>query len=310
MAWCGWARISNYRVLPEPNEPMQPTAANRIGWLLFLALLLVACRPSRTEARLDRLSARVDSLARTVTALVAERGPGRHGPIIARVSVSGVAAAGLASAPVTVVEFTDYQCPFCGRHARETLPLIRREYIDRGLVRYVLKDLPLSIHSQARPAAAFMRCVALKRPGAFWGIHDSLFREQQGLGPAMLSRMAGRAGLSAAEAENCTRDSTIQAALDADGQEATAAGFRGTPAFVLGPTPRSDTLVGVPLTGAYPVEVFQAMLDSLIVQAQGRGPALDSVERTQREGGPYAGTNNCTGSMCRGVTRHADRVWG
>ena len=89
-------------------------------------------------------------------------------------SVEGAQFLGQKNATVTVVEFSDYQCPFCARHVQQTLPLLRKEYVDTGKVKYVFRDHPLeSIHPAAFKAAEAARCGG--EQGKFWEMHDKLF---------------------------------------------------------------------------------------------------------------------------------------
>ncbi|MDZ4216981.1 MAG: thioredoxin domain-containing protein, partial [Candidatus Gracilibacteria bacterium] len=73
-------------------------------------------------------------------------------------------------APVTIIEWTDYQCPFCGRHSTQTLPSIKKEYIDTGKVKYVLRDLALSFHPNALPGAKAANCAGEQEK--YWEMHD------------------------------------------------------------------------------------------------------------------------------------------
>ena len=100
-----------------------------------------------------------------------------------RASLADAPALGRPDAPVTLVEFSDYQCPFCGRFFSATLSTLKRDYIDTGKVRYVFRDYPLAqIHPQARKAAEAAHCAGDQ--GKYWEMHDRLFRNQKALTPA------------------------------------------------------------------------------------------------------------------------------
>ena len=99
------------------------------------------------------------------------RGPAR--PTTAKVETKDSPSLGDPEAPITLVEFTDYQCPFCRRFYTNTLSKIKAQYIDTGKVRLVLRDLPLAFHSKARPAAKATHCAG--EQGKYWEMHDALF---------------------------------------------------------------------------------------------------------------------------------------
>ena len=114
---------------------------------------------------------------------------------------------GSAKAPVTVYEMSDFQCPFCRRHATEVFPILEREYVQTGRVRWVFVNLPLtSLHPNAVPAAELAMCAA--RAGKFWPVHDLLFQHQQAWAPLANPRpfflsLADSAGIPRAGIESC-----------------------------------------------------------------------------------------------------------
>lgn len=155
-------------------------------------------------------------------------------------------------APVTIVEFTDYQCPFCQRHALETLPGIIANLVETGDVYYVMKDLPLdSIHPEARSAANAARCAG--EQDAYLPVHDAIFERQtdwagQGAtATAVYLEIATEAGLDLAEFERCLNEERYAADVEANVQEALALGVQSTPAFFIN---------GMPVPGAQPYELF------------------------------------------------------
>lgn len=167
---------------------------------------------------------------------------------------------GKVDAPVTIVEYTDYQCPFCQRHFLQTMPQLQR-YIDDGTVKYVVKDFPLSqIHPQAQKAAEAARCAGAQ--GAYWEMHDLLFtKQQEWSGQAnAVDRFKGYARdlkLDMDAFAACLDSGQFQAAVEENLMEGIEFGVRGTPGFFVN---------RVPLPGAYPIEYFEA----LIQQALGR----------------------------------------
>lgn len=164
-----------------------------------------------------------------------------------------VAEMGDPGAAVTIVEFTDYQCPFCARHAAETLPRLVSEMVDTGRVRYIVKDFPLDpIHPEARPAAVAARCAA--EQGAYWEMHEALFTRQNewgGLGAAAKDafvKMAVDLGLNKDKFTTCLSDGRYDDLIQANQDEGIALGINGTPGFFVN---------GFPISGAQPYELFE-----------------------------------------------------
>ena len=127
------------------------------------------------------------------------------GPV--KVDVSGAPAQGPADAKVTMVEFVDFECPFCGRYARDTLPRLRREYGDR--IRYVSRQFPLDIHPNAERAALAAVCAG--EQGRYWPFHDLLFKHQEALGIPDLADYAREVGLDMARYRSCIDDPATKA---------------------------------------------------------------------------------------------------
>lgn len=172
------------------------------------------------------------------------------------------------NAPVEIIEFSDYQCPFCRKFWTETLPLIKSEYIDTGKVKFVYKDFPLdSIHPGATPAAEAARCVR-EQGGveAYFKMHDKIFSEQNVLdgGDPITGPVRGTAQFGTTELKQWTKDIgyNIDGCLDSrkfrsevqkDLTDATSAGGQGTPYFVIN---------GKPLSGAQPFSAFKQVIDA------------------------------------------------
>ena len=165
---------------------------------------------------------------------------------------------GSPDAPVTIYEMSDFQCPFCRRHALVTHPALVREYIDAGKVRVIFINLPITeIHPNALPAAEFGLCAA--RAGRFWDAHRLLFRHQPSWAalpdatPFFLS-LTDSLGISRDETVRCLEDPAIAAAVREEAEGSVRAGARSTPGFYI---------EGGLLVGAQPIEVFRPILDSI-----------------------------------------------
>ena len=172
---------------------------------------------------------------------------------------------GSVDAQVMIIEFTDLQCPYCARFARDTWPLIRERYVDTGKVRFATRDLPLPFHAFALPAAVAARCAG--QQGKFWEYREALFRDQALLGQERYAELAGTFGLDTTRFESCRADPAVLAAVRADAALAASSGIASTPSFVIGRVVNGE-FEGEVMSGAQPFEVFQQRLDSLLQQPQ------------------------------------------
>lgn len=162
---------------------------------------------------------------------------------------------GSRDAKVTIVEFSDYQCPFCARYISETFPQINEEYIDTGKVRYMLRDLPLPFHSNANVSAQAARCAGDQ--GKYWEMHDVLFEKQDewssGDPKETFAKYAGDLGLNTSSFSGCLSDEKYKEEVDRDGSLAQGLGVRGTPGFFIN---------GKLLIGAQPFSAFEQVIEA------------------------------------------------
>ncbi len=169
---------------------------------------------------------------------------------------------GSQAARLVLVEFTDYECPFCARYFRDTLPQLEKEYIQTGKLRYVLREFPLeSIHSQAFKAAEAALCAG--EQGKYWEMHDRLFGNQQALAPGDLSAHGQALGLDAAAFQQCLDSGRKAAKIRKDLAEGRQAGIGGTPTFFLGTVDDTGSSMKVltVISGARPFSSFKAAID-------------------------------------------------
>jgi protein-disulfide isomerase len=163
------------------------------------------------------------------------------------VGVDGAPSKGSATAPVTIVEFSDYLCPFCQR-TQPTLHAIERRYGDK--VRFVFRDYPIEqLHPGATKAAEAARCAT--EQGKFWPYHDLLFQRQKA-GPDELKGYAAEVGLDVRKFESCVTSGKHAASVQKDVEEGARLGVTGTPAFFIN---------GRLVSGAQPVEAFAQIID-------------------------------------------------
>ncbi len=165
-------------------------------------------------------------------------------------------------APITIVEFSDFQCPFCSRFYQQTLPLIEENFIQTGKAKLVYRDMPLSIHANAVPAHIAAECA--DEQNAFWDYHDILFDRQaewQRLGSTALAEKlnayASELNLKPSF-ESCLSSSQFESEIAADFSDARKYGASGTPTFFVG----NDDIGYVKLVGAQPYSAFESVINS------------------------------------------------
>jgi protein-disulfide isomerase len=162
-----------------------------------------------------------------------------------------------------MIEFSDYQCPFCKRHFQQTVPTLVKDYVDSGKVRYVFRDFPLAqIHPLATKAAEAARCAG--EQGKYWEMHDRLFTNQDALEPEKLPGHAKAIGLDETKFRQCLDQGRYASAVQQDVEAGTKIGIRGTPAIVLGATDGDQAKNTVLIRGAHPVDVFKGAIDKLL----------------------------------------------
>ncbi|MCP4356542.1 MAG: thioredoxin domain-containing protein [Chloroflexi bacterium] len=187
--------------------------------------------------------------------------PEPTGPV--DVPIGDAFAIGDPDAPITIIEYTDFQCPFCSRYFNETFSLIAENYIETGVVRYVFKDFPLtSIHPQAVAAAEAARCAGDQ--DAFMEMHDLLFVNQaewngRENSTETFTSYAEQLGLDTAAFSACLENNTYEAAVMADLEEGIGFSVRGTPTFFIN---------GTYLSGAQPYQVFEQAIQHFLENSE------------------------------------------
>ena len=185
-------------------------------------------------------------------------------PMPAEVSIADSAVKGSAAAKVVMVEFSDFECPYCGRYIRDTWPKIEQAYVATGKVRYVFRHFPLeSLHPAALRAGEAAECA--RRQDKFWPMHDQLFANQKALGPALLPTYAQAAGLDGPAFAKCLAGQAL-AKVKADQDNGARGGIGGTPYFFFGVPQGGDKIKVLDriVEGAVPLARFTAILDRLL----------------------------------------------
>jgi protein-disulfide isomerase len=260
-----------------------------MAWVLAASagLLLAPAGEAQTPEELQALSKDVEALKAGQAAMqkeleeikgllraarAAPAAPARPpGPekSTAVLSLAGGFVKGEETAKVTLLEFTDYQCPFCGRYFRQTWPELDKEYVQTGKVRYVVRDMPLEqIHPLALQAAEAADCAG--EQGKFWAMHDRLFANQTALTRKDLTAHAEAVGLDAKAFAKCVDSAKNAVKVRTDAIDATRAGARGTPTFYVGLTEpqRLELKAAWVIRGAQPYAVFKQAIDALLASAQ------------------------------------------
>ncbi len=180
-------------------------------------------------------------------------------PSRVQVSLDDDPVLGQANAPLTVIEFSDYQCPFCQRAFNDAVAGIKKDYVDTGKVKFVLRDFPLSFHQNAQKAAEAAECAGDQEK--YWQMHDKLFEKGQsdgtGLNVADLKNYAKELGLNSATFDNCLDSDKYKAEVEKDFNDGQTAGVSGTPTFYIGNSAKGYTQI----VGAQPYAVIKQVIE-------------------------------------------------
>jgi protein-disulfide isomerase len=205
-----------------------------------------------------------------------EARPGEPQPSeIYKAEVKGAPIKGAKDALVTIVQFSDFQCPFCSR-VEPTIDQVMKEYA--GKVRVAWRNLPLPFHNNAKPAA--IAAMAANQQGKFWQMHEKLFKNQSALAAADLEKYAQEIGLNMGKFKAALEDKKIAEAIDAEAAMGGKIGARGTPAFFIN---------GHFLSGAQPFERFKAAIDEELKKAEelakkagGKAKVYEAIMKTAK----------------------------
>jgi protein-disulfide isomerase len=169
------------------------------------------------------------------------------------VSIDDDPVKGSKNAPITIVEFSDFQCPFCARFYTQTLPSIEENYIKTGKVKFIYRDFPLNFHQYAQKAAEAAECA--DEQGKFWEYHDILFQKQSewsSAGVEKLKEYAQNLGLDTAKFNECLDSGKYAGEVQKDYSDGSNYGVTGTPTFFIN---------GIEVVGAQPYSVFQQIIE-------------------------------------------------
>lgn len=223
--------------------------------------------------QLTEIHSEIDSIKRGQEAIqkelsiVADILSGKRPPLDhAFVGTAGSPSLGKSDAKATIVEFTDFQCPFCGAYARETFKQVVHEYVDTGKLRYVIKQFPIEqLHPFARGAAEASLCA--NDQGKFWELHERLFANQAKLAPGDMPAHGAAVAVEPVAFQECIVNGTHAAQTAGDLKDGHALQVKGTPTFFIGyidPTDPSRIRAVRLITGNAPYGEFQRAIAEVI----------------------------------------------
>lgn len=266
-----WRSVQQWRLCSPVKQSMIRAITLFVALSGLSTAITVSADPPTAEqgdAMLSELK-QIRQLLERQTSGTAARAPAL--PTEDKVSLQlspGAYVLGSSDAPVTLVEYTDYECPFCRRFHVSAFEEIKRNYIDTGKVRFITRDFPLDmLHVNARRAAIAGRCAG--EQGRFWELRHVMIVNANQLTLAKLVTYAQDLRLDVAAFRSCLESDKFRADIEREVAEARAIGITGTPSFVLARTAPGG-LTGVRMVGAMPYGVFDAKLRNLLAEAQAK----------------------------------------
>lgn len=174
------------------------------------------------------------------------------------------------NAPVVMIEFSDFECPYCKQFWQQTLPEIKRNYIDTGKLKFVYRDLPLPFHDPLATQEALAANCARDQEGdeTFFTYHDEIFKRTNSNGNGMpkeeLYKIAADLGLNETELRSCLDSERFKDEVTKDIADAQAAGATGTPTLIIGKNTQDGTIQGERVIGAQPYSIFQPVIEKYL----------------------------------------------
>ncbi len=240
---------------------MQKVFRYALHALMPMALLLPlgAQEPGISKQQADEIINELRQI-RQLLEKQAKPAPAQEQPTEAKLKLEGGEMLGSKDAPLTMVEFTDYQCPFCQRFYLTTFPELKKDYIDTGKLRFYSRDMPLDFHANAMRAAQAARCAADQKQ--FWTLRDIMAKNPDKLDMASLVGDATELKMDIPSFRTCVESGKYKNEVQSNVMEAMKLGATGTPSFIVGrSTP--EGVDGELMIGAMPYGMFDEKLKSL-----------------------------------------------
>lgn len=189
---------------------------------------------------------------------VSQREPQRES-----IDLDGAPVLGNRQAKIGIVEFSDFQCPYCRRFHELVYPTLKSRYIDTGKVSFIVKDFPLNFHAHAMSAAIAVNCAREQDPAATWDVQDDLFSHQKDFGDKYFEALAKHFKLDKGRYQACLKDSQVKQRVERELNYGMAAGVSGTPTFFIGRVDGDQLVDALRVEGVQPISVFAQVIASL-----------------------------------------------
>ncbi|MBI2779599.1 MAG: DsbA family protein [Gammaproteobacteria bacterium] len=213
--------------------------------------------------QINTLSDDVDVIKQGLSTVLRGAPEAHKPPVITEIELDDASPVrGDGNAMVAIVEFSDYQCPFCGRFHAQVLPSVKKSYIDTGKIRHIFRDFPLDFHPQAKSAAIAANCAGEQK--AYWQMHDSLFSNQNRLGTALYEELAKKMNINMASFQACLKDAKQAEKVEKDLSYGQSLGIDGTPNFFVGRIEGKKLVDVKQIVGAQPPAVFYQAIEAVL----------------------------------------------
>lgn len=217
-----------------------------------------------TELRKEvkELKSDVATLTKNIAGTQAKQSGAReNAAVVGKVKFDKYLVLGSDKANIGIVEFADFQCPFCAKYVKETFPEVKKQLVDTGKVQYKVMDYPLGFHANARGAAIAAHCA--NGQTQYWAMRDELFSNIKNLNEAFYKQAAEKLKLDMDKFTDCLKN-PVQAKLVDDGMAyGGAVGVNGTPSFFVGRIVNDELVDVIALTGAQPFRAFEQAVNQL-----------------------------------------------
>jgi len=219
--------------------------------------------PQKLQTQQQQIISQLNDIKQLLAANAAVR-PGAQPPSPpSALATGGEPFRGQSGATVAIVEYADFECPYCGQYEHEVYPQISKDYIQTGKVKYFFRDLPLPMHPRAMGAARAAHCAG--EQGKYWEMHDSLFAKQNAIREADMPDKAKELGLDTAKFSECLSSDRYTDEIKRSAADAQKLGIGGTPTFFIGEVgPNGDVTNLKMIIGTRPYDAFKSVIEDTL----------------------------------------------